>query len=93
MKQPKVYAGMFFLNGNQVRGIMAGTQAEIAKATNNGLAYIRNYWTETGNAKELEIALRSPGVLFWCSGTACSENRHYKPIRVSDMMDFDWNKK
>jgi len=93
MKQPKVYGGCFFMNGNQVRGIMAGTQVEIAKAANMGVAYIRNYWSETGNTKELEIALKSPGVLFWCSASAYGENRHYKPVRVSDMMDLDWNKK
>ena len=93
MKQPKVYSGSFFMNGNQVRGIMAGTQAEIAKATGSGVAYIRNYWIETRNEKELEIALKRPGVLFWCSFTAYGENRHYKELRVSDSLDYDWNKK
>ena len=86
-RQPKVYGGAFFLNGNQVRGIMAGTQVEIAKATNNGLAYIRNYWVETGNIKELEIALKSPGVLFWCSNNH-SSNPEYKRVRVSDMIKW-----
>jgi hypothetical protein len=86
-RQPKVYGGCFFLNGNQVRGIMAGTQVEIAKATNNGLAYIRNYWIETGNVKELEIALKTPGVLFWCSNNHYSD-REYKRARVSDMIKW-----
>jgi hypothetical protein len=80
------------MSGEQVRGIMAGTQVEIAKAINSNIGYIREYWAVTGNAEELEIALKHPGVLFWCSANTYSD-RKYKRVRVSDMMDLNWNKK
>jgi hypothetical protein len=86
MKQPKVYGGCFFMNRNQVRGIMAGTQAEIAKATGSGLSYIRNYWAETGNEEDIKLALKNPGVLFWKPNDSIS--RPYRRVKVSDMLDL-----
>lgn len=74
-KKLKVYGGNFHLRGKQVHGVIAGTQNQAADATGAGLSYIRNYWCETGNATALEVALKEPGVLFWC------ENNHAsKPV-------------
>jgi hypothetical protein len=62
---------------------MAGTQVEIANLTRQGVAYIRNYWAETGNERELKIALESPGVLFWCSNRWSTEPT-YHPFKEGE---------
>lgn len=73
----RVYGGNFFLNGVQVRGIIAGTQKQVAAETSCSLSFIREYWTQTGNTEEIAIATASPGVLFWCSINDYSKNRIY----------------
>lgn len=77
----KVYGGCYFRNGTQVRGIIAGTRKIAAQKTGSSLAYILEYWTETGNAIELKLALEHPGVLFWCN------NSNYKRTLASYGMD------
>jgi hypothetical protein len=64
-RTPKVYNGCFFLNGKQVRGVMAGTQCQIAEATHTHLSYIRDYWSETGNTEAIEAARTHAGNLLW----------------------------
>ena len=66
MRKPKVYGGHPHIQGHgQVRAIMAGTQAEIAKALHTTVGYIKTYWSQTGNDVELAVALAEPGTVFW----------------------------
>lgn len=65
-KKLKVYGGMTCISGKgQVRGIVATTsQKNAAELFGCSLSHFRNYCGETGNEKELEIALANPNVLF-----------------------------
>jgi hypothetical protein len=63
----KVYGGCLMTKDGQVRGIVAGTQKQVSAATGLSLSYVRKYWTETGNNKEVRIANSEPGVLFYTS--------------------------
>ena len=67
MRELKVYGGLAFMsNGKQSRIIIAATSR---KAASEGLqkvglyvpvSHITGYWSITGNAKEIEIALLHP---------------------------------
>ncbi len=72
----KVYGGCFFYQGRQVHGIVAGTQKQVAKVTGSSLGYIRGWWSPTGNKKEVEMATKNPGVLFWCENDYANQEYH-----------------
>lgn len=56
-KKSKVYGGMDFVDGKQVRCFfVASTQKEAAERMNSTPYHIRNYWAETGNKLELLLA-------------------------------------
>lgn len=69
----KAYGGNFFMNNKQVRGIMAGTQREVAAAVGCSVNYIRTMWAATGNEKELSVCNSAPGVLFFESARGVYE--------------------
>lgn len=89
-KRLKVYGGNFHLRGKQVRGIIAGTQKQAAESTGGSVNHIREYWSETGNARELEIALAEPGVLFWCptSHKGTDEYKRVEPEKPKPADDY-----
>lgn len=61
----KVFGGLTFVGGKQVRTIVAAkSQKAAAEAVGISLGEFRNYWAETGNDQELEIALPQPGIVF-----------------------------
>lgn len=65
-KRLKVYGGMAMRKYGQRRAIIAAYNAqEVANALGNNASayYIRGYWSETGNIKEIEAAKAKPGIL------------------------------
>ena len=65
-KKSKVYAGMDFVSGIQVRCFLAvSTKKEIAKRMNSTPYHIRTYWEETGNKLELLLAYTYPDEIFY----------------------------
>lgn len=65
MSRPlKVYGGRIMRETKQVRVIVAATtKAEAAKAAGITAGRFRDYWSETKNDQEIEIATRNPGEL------------------------------
>lgn len=61
----KVFGGLMIINGKQVRIIVAATsQKKAAELTGVSLAHLRDYWSVTGNAVELDVALSKPNTVF-----------------------------
>lgn len=61
----KVYGGLTFVGGKQVRTIVATTSQKLAaELTGVSLSYLRAYWSVTGNAHEIEVAMAMPGTVF-----------------------------
>ena len=61
----KVFGGITFQNGKQVRTIVAATsQKKAAALVSVSMHHFRDYWRETGNTHELETALPHPDVIF-----------------------------
>lgn len=83
----KVYGGDFVLNGKSVRGIMSGTQKQVASVLGCSVGHIRKYWSETGNDNELRIASGAPGVLFSCASVYSSAPYKRVPCRVCGRVD------
>ena len=65
MRELKVWGGLTFLNGKQVRTIVATrTKKRAAELLNLSAFEFREYWTDTGNETELKIALAKPETIF-----------------------------
>lgn len=80
----KVYGGEFFLRNphKQVRGIMAGTQRQVAEAIGGSVGYVRAYWTQTGNEIEVAAATGKPGVLLWADLDSYPKSvKDYKEVK------------
>ena len=57
----KVYGGATFVRGKQVNAIVAAhSLKEVAAVLNTTLYFVREMWTETGNEKDIRLALRKP---------------------------------
>ena len=64
----KVYGGMIFLKGRQVRTIVATkTKKKARELVDVGVSEFNNYWSETRNEIELDIALAKPNTVFVAS--------------------------
>lgn len=64
MRKLKVYGGLLHTNHGQRRHIMASTSwAKVAIATKCSIGFLRDYWSITGNATEIETAMKSPETL------------------------------
>lgn len=63
----KVYGGIIFVHGKQVRAVVACKRSELYTFVGGkaAKAYAKNYWTQTGNSIEVGLALSNPGVLFY----------------------------
>ena len=67
-KRLKVFSGCLMHHGKQLNTIVAThTQKEAAKLLGISLYELRNYWSETGNDIEINVATSKPGVVFWAS--------------------------
>lgn len=66
MAKLKAFAGRIFLrNTGQCQCVVAATsQAKAASILKVSLGEIRNYFSLTGNEKDIEIALSKPGTVF-----------------------------
>lgn len=81
----KVYGGSIFINGKQVRAIVAAKSkaAAIRFLSPYGVSssYFKGYWCETGNIEELRVGLGTPEVVFY---TADRFHREYKVAPKKD---------
>lgn len=75
----KVYGGIIFVKGKQMRAVVATTsQKRLSEIVKESLYEIRNFWSETGNDAELEIALSKPESVF------------YKTLDYFQAEEIDW---
>lgn len=78
MAKIKVFGGLVFRGDKQVRAIVASTsKAKAAAAVDESPHQFGNFWCETGNQKELQIALANPGQVFVASS---SMGKDFSPI-------------
>lgn len=66
MAKLKVYGGNLYQKGGRFcRAVVAASsRPKAALILGQGLGHFRNYWSETGNQAEIEIAMSRPGVVF-----------------------------
>jgi hypothetical protein len=77
----KVFLGLSFVQGKQLRTIVAArTQKSAAQLLGIPLNHLKQYWSVTGNKIDLDTALASPEVVFHASN---SERRDYSPASTS----------
>lgn len=61
----KTFGGCVIQGGRQFRVVVATTsQAKAAKAAGVSVGYVRDYWSQTSNPKEIELAESEPGRVF-----------------------------
>ncbi len=67
----KVYGGHLFGGKFGHRGsrviVAAHSWIEVARLVDTPLGHLKNYWTMTGNPRELEVALGKPMAVFFVS--------------------------
>lgn len=69
MKRLKVFGGLTFVNGKQVRTIIATyTKKRAAELLEVNMYEFSNFWCETGNEIEVKTALEKPETIFKSSG-------------------------
>ena len=74
----KVFGGLTFQDGKQVRTIVATTSKKKgAELVGISLHHFRDYWGETGNKDELEAALPNPEIVLVSSSIQCKD---FKPL-------------
>ena len=74
----KVFGGLTFQDGKQVRTIVATkSQKKAAELVGVSLHHFRDYWGETGNKDELEAALPNPEIVLVSSGI---QSKDFKPL-------------
>jgi len=74
MAKLKVYGGLTFVNGKQLRTIIAETsQKKASKKLGITLGDLRNYWSATGNKIEVDMATSKPGFVFKASTSMGSD--------------------
>jgi hypothetical protein len=72
----KVFGGLTFNNGKQVRTIVATTSKKKAAAlVGESLYHFNSYWCETGNEAELLAALASPDTVLKASSSMGNDFR------------------
>jgi hypothetical protein len=65
MRELAVWGGLLFNKNGQVRCIVATrTKKRAAELLNIPVSHLNNYFSVTGNSKELAIALAEPEVVF-----------------------------
>lgn len=79
MKELVVYGGRIHLNGKSTRAIVATrTKKKAMELVGVGVSGFKNYWSETRNEYELEIALAEPEMLFVCTSGGWTDNPVYE---------------
>lgn len=83
MARIKVFGGNLIKRGVQSRFIVATTSIKsVAEITSCSISEIRNYWSETGNEKEISVATSKPGSLFVSVGRSY-QNPDYVEYKVT----------
>lgn len=78
----KVYGGMKFIRGKQVRTIVAAkNQKEAAALVRESLCSFRMYWTATGNETEIAAAMSQPGIVLCASTSMGYDFKPYEEMR------------
>lgn len=76
-----VFGGLTFKDGKQVRCIVAAkTKKRAVELLGVSLYEFNNYWCDTGNEIELEVALESPETVFISSNHYSKLKSDYKSI-------------
>jgi len=64
-KASKVFGGMTFHDGKQVRAVVAApNQKRAAELVGMSVGEFRQFWSVTGNSEEISAALSRPGTVF-----------------------------
>lgn len=64
-KATKVFGGMTFHDGKQMRAVVAApTQKRAAELVGMSVGEFRQFWGVTGNSEEIRAALSRPGTVF-----------------------------
>lgn len=64
-KAAKVFGGMTFHDGKQVRAVVAApNQKRAAELVGMSIGQFRQFWCVTGNSEEIRVALSCPGTVF-----------------------------
>ena len=78
MAQLKVYSGVMYVRGRQVRALVASTaQTKVAALTGESLSRVSGYWRVTGNTSDIATATAAPETVFVSSSTA---TRDFVPL-------------
>ena len=76
MKKLKVFGGCTFVNGKQVRTIIATTsKKKVSQIVGEPYPYVLDYWSQTWNDVELETALAKPETVFVASSVSGNDFR------------------
>lgn len=79
LKVTKVFGGMTFHKGKQVRAVVAApTQKRAAELVGMSVGEFRQFWSVTGNSEEVRVALSQPETVFGRSFTKFDEQ--FKPF-------------
>lgn len=74
LKVTKVFGGMTFHKGKQVRGVIAApSQKRAAELVGMSIGQFRQYWSVTGNSEEVRAALSHPETLLGRSFTGFND--------------------
>lgn len=80
----KVFAGLTFEKGKQLRTIVAASsQKQAAALVGESLSSFRTWWTDTGNDIECQTALSKPGTVFKASTIMGFDFTEYPPCKPS----------
>lgn len=84
----KTYGGMIHTAAGERRAVFNGTKKALAEAMGGRAvkSYVKNYWCETGNTLEVEVARAHPGVIMvgkktLFSATSASDFEPYSKTR------------
>lgn len=65
LKATKVFGGMTFHDGKQMRAVVAApSQKRAAELVGMSVGEFRQFWSVTGNSEEIRAALSRPGTVF-----------------------------
>lgn len=81
-RKVKLMGGCIFYKGKQYRCIVLATsQKQAAEITGESTARIRDYWCETHNPVELEVAQEAPAGSMWISPLNKREKSAYIKLK------------
>jgi len=84
-KSLRVYGANIFVNGDQVRAIVAAkSQRAAAELLRVSISYLRTYGSETGNEQEIQIANAKPGMVFYQNRRKGGFNAPYQELTAKE---------